>query len=125
MVDKFEVDMKQYIENEENFRKFTSLTNSKISIDDFSILTVIGKGSYGKVLLVKKNDDQKIYAMKVLKKKSMIRRNQTEHIKTERRVLVNLPINQGNHRSSIYNQAEICFSNPTETIFSNGLLSRR
>jgi serine/threonine protein kinase len=117
--------MKQYIENEENFRKFTSLTNSKISIDDFSILTVIGKGSYGKVLLVKKNDDQKIYAMKVLKKKSMIRRNQTEHIKTERRVLVNLPINQGNHRSSIYNQAEICFSNPTETIFSNGLLSRR
>jgi serine/threonine protein kinase len=93
MVDKFEVDMKQYIENEENFRKFTSLTNNKISIDDFSILTVIGKGSYGKVLLVKKNDDQKVYAMKVLKKKSMIRRNQTEHIKTERRVLVYLIIN--------------------------------
>jgi hypothetical protein len=38
--------------------------------------------------MVKRKDDQKIYAMKVLKKKSMIRRNQTEHIKTERRILV-------------------------------------
>lgn len=47
----------------------------------------MGKGSYGKVLLVKKNDDQKVYAMKILKKKQMIKRNQVEHIKTERRIL--------------------------------------
>ena len=88
MVDKFD-DIKNILENEENFNKFQNLANSsKISIDDFSILKVVGKGSYGKVLLVKKNDDQKVYAMKVLKKKSMIKRNQTEHIKTERRVLV-------------------------------------
>jgi serum/glucocorticoid-regulated kinase 2 len=36
---------------------------------------------------VKKNDDQKVYAMKILKKKQMIKRNQVEHIKTERRIL--------------------------------------
>jgi len=48
---------------------------------------VVGKGSYGKVLLVKKNDDHKVYAMKILKKKQMIKRNQVEHIKTERRIL--------------------------------------
>jgi serine/threonine protein kinase len=52
------------------------------------IIKVVGKGSYGKVLLVRKVDDQKVYAMKVLKKKHMIKRNQVEHIKTERRVLV-------------------------------------
>lgn len=33
------------------------------------MLTVIGKGGYAKVLLVKKNDDGQIYAMKILKKK--------------------------------------------------------
>ena len=53
----------------------------------FSFLCVIGKGSYGKVLLVEKKDDKKIYAMKILKKKAMIKRNQVTHIKTERRIM--------------------------------------
>jgi len=52
-------------------------------------MSLIGKGSYGKVLLVKKNDDNKIYAMKILKKDQMKKRNQIEHVKTERRILVN------------------------------------
>ncbi len=51
------------------------------------MLSVIGKGSYGKVLLVKKNDSQALYAMKVLKKGEIIRRNQVEHTMTERRIL--------------------------------------
>jgi len=63
------------------------ISNDKMTIDDFAIKKVIGKGSYGKVLLVIKNDDKKIYAMKVLKKKNMIKRNQVEHIKTERRIM--------------------------------------
>ena len=63
------------------------ITNNKITINDFSIIKVIGKGSYGKVLLVKKNDEDKVYAMKVLKKKQMIKRNQVEHIKAERKIM--------------------------------------
>ena len=63
------------------------VTLKKISVDDFSTLRVIGKGSYGKVLLVEKKDDKKIYAMKILKKKAMIKRNQVTHIKTERRIM--------------------------------------
>jgi protein-serine/threonine kinase len=50
-------------------------------------LKVIGKGSYGKVLLVQKNENKEIYAMKVLKKKAMIKRNQVNHIKSERRIM--------------------------------------
>ena len=38
-------------------------------LDNFTMLTVIGKGGYAKVVLVKKNDDGEIYAMKILKKK--------------------------------------------------------
>ncbi len=39
------------------------------------------------MLLVKKKGENKTYAMKVLKKKLMIKRNEVEHIKTERRIL--------------------------------------
>ncbi len=71
----------------ENDEKIKLLTNNKITIDDFSILKVIGKGSYGKVLQVKRKDDGYVYAMKVLKKKYMRKKNQVEHIKTERQIL--------------------------------------
>ena len=63
------------------------MCNKKLTVNDFTTLKVIGKGSYGKVLLVKKNDDNKIYAMKILKKKAMIKRNQVNHIKTERKIM--------------------------------------
>lgn len=51
------------------------------------MLSVVGKGSYGKVLLVKKTDTKELYAMKVLKMKEIVRRGQVEHTKTERRIL--------------------------------------
>ena len=52
-------------------------TNSKISLDDFVLLTVIGKGTFGKVLLVKKkDDDHRVFAMKILKKKYLSKNKQ-------------------------------------------------
>jgi serum/glucocorticoid-regulated kinase 2 len=54
------------------------------------MLSVIGKGSYGKVLLVKMKDSGELFAMKVLKKSEILRRNQVEHTKTERRILVSI-----------------------------------
>lgn len=53
---------------EEIIKKSQKCTG-KISKDDFSMIKVIGTGTYGKVLLVKKKDNSKLYAMKVLKKK--------------------------------------------------------
>lgn len=38
-------------------------------MEDFKLITVIGKGSYGHVLLVKEIKTGEIYAMKILKKK--------------------------------------------------------
>jgi serine/threonine protein kinase len=60
---------------------------SKLTLDDFELLCVIGRGSFGKVLQVKKKDNGKIYAMKILNKKHLIARKQVAHTKTERKVL--------------------------------------
>lgn len=59
-----------------------------VSAKDFTQISVIGKGSYGKVLLVQKKDTGKRYALKILKKEEIIRRNQYEHTMAERRILV-------------------------------------
>lgn len=56
-------------------------------MDDFELIKVIGKGSYGKVLLVRKRDTDELLAMKMLRKENLAKRNQIEHTKTERSVL--------------------------------------
>lgn len=64
------------------------LTNKQqISREDFSILKVVGRGSFGKVFLVKKKMSGEIFAMKVLKKPDVLKRNQIEHTKSERKIL--------------------------------------
>lgn len=50
--------------------------NANASVNDFSILSVIGKGTYAKVYLVRHLKDNKLYALKVLKKKYIIEKNQ-------------------------------------------------
>ena len=53
---------------------------------DFKIIRVIGKGSFGKVFLVRQVRTNKTFAMKVLKKENIVKRNQVEHTRTERSV---------------------------------------
>lgn len=47
-----------------------------INLEAFHIIRVIGKGSFGKVFLVREKSTSKLYAMKVLKKEYIIRKNQ-------------------------------------------------
>jgi serum/glucocorticoid-regulated kinase 2 len=50
---------------------------------------VLGKGSFGKVMLVKKKDDPSgtLYALKTLRKAALVKRNQLAHTTTERKIL--------------------------------------
>jgi hypothetical protein len=61
-----------------------------ISLEAFKIIKLIGKGSFGKVFLVRDKASGILYAMKVLKKDYIKRKNQVEHTKTERSVLGNV-----------------------------------
>lgn len=59
-----------------------------VTVDSFYTVSVIGKGSYAKVLLVKKKNDGQFYAMKVVKKQGFDRNKQEDHVRAERDILV-------------------------------------
>jgi hypothetical protein len=44
------------------------MDNKKYCLQDFCLLSVFAYGNYSKVALVRKKDDEKVYAMKVIKK---------------------------------------------------------
>ena len=48
----------------------------KVSVSDFELLKVLGRGSFGKVMQVRRKKDGKVYAMKILKKKAIVQRHQ-------------------------------------------------
>ena len=53
----------------------TQAKTGKVTTKHFHTIAVIGKGSYGKVLLVVKKDTGQRYALKILKKDEIIKRN--------------------------------------------------
>lgn len=54
------------------------------------MLQTVGRGSFGKVIMVRNKEDQRIYAMKALKKEHVLKRKQYEHTVSERRILENI-----------------------------------
>jgi serine/threonine protein kinase len=75
-------------EDEKDDKTSSMLDNTeKVRLDDFELLKVLGRGSFGKVMQVKKKSNGKVYAMKILKKRAIIARNQVEHTKAERKIL--------------------------------------
>jgi len=77
------------------------LWRKKLTIDDFDLIKIVGKGAFGKVMLVKKKlkpgvkltpteqkwNPQLVYAMKVLKKSVVAAKGQIENTKSERDIL--------------------------------------
>jgi serine/threonine protein kinase len=60
---------------------------TKVGLDDFDLLKVIGRGGFGKVMLVRKKGTQDLYAMKILSKDMLIKRNQVQRTHAENRIL--------------------------------------
>ncbi|CAO1637064.1 unnamed protein product [Sympodiomycopsis kandeliae] len=66
---------------------FLRLRRTRLGLDDFRTVKVIGKGAFGEVRLVQKVDTGKIYAMKTLRKSEMFKKDQLAHVRAERDVL--------------------------------------
>lgn len=57
-----------------------------ISLNDFDLIRVIGRGSYAKVLMVELKKTKRIYAMKVIKKELVTDDEDIDWVQTEKHV---------------------------------------
>uniref|UniRef100_A0A9J7Z541 non-specific serine/threonine protein kinase n=1 Tax=Cyprinus carpio carpio TaxID=630221 RepID=A0A9J7Z541_CYPCA len=68
---------------------FLTKPRLKVTMHDFEYLKLLGKGTFGKVILVKEKATGKYYAMKILKKEVIVAKDEVAHTLTENRVLQN------------------------------------
>lgn len=62
---------------------------TKVTLDNFSLLKVIGEGAFGRVFLTK-NDEGDIFAMKRIRKDKVLRSDAVENILLERKILTQI-----------------------------------
>ncbi|KAA0055805.1 serine/threonine-protein kinase tricorner [Cucumis melo var. makuwa] len=67
--------------------QYIRLKRHKICVEDFDLLTIIGRGAFGEVRLCREKKTGNIYAMKKLRKSEMLSRGQVEHVRAERNLL--------------------------------------
>jgi len=60
---------------------------AKVTIHDFEMVKPISSGAFGKVWLARKTASGDLYAVKIIRKADMIRKNMQEHVSNERNVM--------------------------------------
>uniref|UniRef100_A0A7E4VPX7 non-specific serine/threonine protein kinase n=1 Tax=Panagrellus redivivus TaxID=6233 RepID=A0A7E4VPX7_PANRE len=60
---------------------------SRVTLNDFEFLKMLGVGSFGKVVLSREKRSGRLYAIKILKKAVVVSKDEVQHTMTENRVL--------------------------------------
>ncbi len=76
--------------NNQDQEQTINYENIKLAYTDFEPLKLLGTGSFGRVLLVRYKNNNKLYAMKILSKTQIKLKKQEEHTITERNLMVRL-----------------------------------
>ncbi|KFP04393.1 RAC-beta serine/threonine-protein kinase, partial [Calypte anna] len=75
--------------NAEEMEVAVTKSRPKATMTDFDYLKLLGKGTFGKVILVREKATGRYYAMKILRKEVIIAKDEVAHTVTESRVLQN------------------------------------
>ena len=87
-------------------------TMKGLSMNDFKIISVLGRGFYGKVMLVQKNDTGELYAVKTVRKSRLAETGKSSTIVAERNIMMKA------HHPFVVN---LCFAFQTPSKFYLGL----
>lgn len=68
--------------------EYSNINKRHYGPNDFEILRLLGKGTFGQVFQVRKSDSKRIYAMKVLSKQVIVKKKEIAHTIGERNILV-------------------------------------
>ena len=78
---------KELDNNIKNTEIIISSDGEKINEGSFDILKMLGKGYFGRVYLVEKKDTKDLYALKVISKLDIIKRDFIQHLKDEKSIM--------------------------------------
>ncbi|CAG9319039.1 unnamed protein product [Blepharisma stoltei] len=63
------------------------IESTNVGPSDFEVISILGKGSFGEVYLVRKFDSDELFAMKVLSKNKILGQNLVRYAMTERNIM--------------------------------------
>ncbi|XP_032563837.1 serine/threonine-protein kinase N3 [Chiroxiphia lanceolata] len=91
----------------------TSPRKRTVQLEDFHCIAMLGRGHFGKVLLAQYKATGKLYAIKALKKKDIIRRDEIDSLNCEKRIFE--VVNSSDHPFLVNMFA--CFQTPHHACF--------
>lgn len=62
--------------------------NQSLSMDDFNIISVLGRGFFGKVMLVEHKQTKELFALKTVRKKRLLESDRPETVIAERNIMM-------------------------------------
>ena len=89
--------------------------HTKLKESDFEKLSLIGRGGFGKVVLCKKKDTGKCYAVKILKKSDIMQKDHMDKIRNEKNIMM-----QNDHQFLL--GLEFCFHDQRRIYFGMNYL---